>query len=146
MISLPVYIHQCAPHIAPITMQAIVKTESNGNPLAIGINHGYRLKYPARNNAEASKWVQYLERHNYNFDVGLGQVNIKNIHKYGYTATEALDPCTNLKLASLILSKNYANAKNGSKSTTEALRKALSAYNTGGMHLQVWESSQCVKN
>ena len=34
---------QCAPMVAPLTMAAIVKTESGFNPLAIGVNGGARL-------------------------------------------------------------------------------------------------------
>ena len=63
--------------------------------------------------------------------MGLAQVNIKNIHKYGYRAEDALDPCINLKLASSILTKNYTQALINSSTSSEALQKAISAYNTG---------------
>ena len=128
------YINQCAPKIAQSTMQAIIKTESNSNYLAIGINRGYKLKYQATTLKQAQAWVTYLETNNYNFDVGLGQINIKNIHKYGYKAIDALDPCTNLKIASDILQKNYVHARNQSVNNSTALQKAISAYNTGNYH------------
>jgi len=131
MISIPLYIEQCAASSAPMVMQAIVKTESNGNPLAIGLNKGYSLKYPAKTETQARKWVEYLEQNNYNFDVGLGQINIKNIHKYGYKAADVLDPCINLKIAGAILNNNYQVAKSSSKTTELALKRAISAYNTG---------------
>ncbi len=130
MFDLALY-EQCAPNVAKATMQAIVKTESRGNPLAIGLNKGYKLKYPAKDLAQAKKWVQYLEQNKFNFDVGLAQVNIKNIHKYGYKAEDALDPCLNLQLASQILKLNYRTALSQSSSSEEALSKAISAYNTG---------------
>ena len=131
MLDLPMYIHQCTSHVAQSTMQAIIRTESKGNPLSIGLNKGVKLKYQATSNKQAKSWVKYLEDHRYNFDVGLAQVNIKNIHLYGYRAVDALDPCINLKLASAILHKNYVAARNSSNSSEEALQKALSAYNTG---------------
>ncbi|RTL11783.1 MAG: conjugal transfer protein [Neisseriaceae bacterium] len=126
------YVQRCSPTVAPSTMIAIIKTESNYNPLAININNkGQRLLYQAKSTEQAVAWVNYLENHNYNFDVGLGQVNIKNIKKYGYHARDMLEPCLNLKIAGHILTKNYAAAKNVSSSSGDALLKAISAYNTG---------------
>lgn len=131
MLDLSAIILQCAINVAPSTMMAIIKTESRGNPLAVGINKGYRLQSQPKTTEQAAQWVTYLEKNNYNFDVGLAQINIKNIHKYGYKASDALDPCTNLKMASDILQKNYHGALNTSSSSHEALQKAISAYNTG---------------
>jgi type IV secretion system protein VirB1 len=124
-------IQQCAPHIAVNTMQAIIKTESRGNPLAISLNRGKKLLYQPRNLEQAVRWVNYLEQHHYNFDVGLAQVNIRNIHKYGYHASELLDPCKNLYLASKILQLNYIKALPRSTTRRDALYKAISAYNSG---------------
>lgn len=129
------YVKSCSPNVAPDTMLAIIKTESNYNPLAININNkGQRLLYQARSQEQAIQWVNYLENHNYNFDVGIAQVNIKNIHRYGYNARDLLDPCLNLKIAANILQKNYNAAKQKSSTTQEALYKAISAYNTGNFH------------
>lgn len=125
------YLHQCAPSVAVSTMRAIIQTESRGNALAIGLNHGKRLLYPAKNLQQATNWVNYLEQHNYDFDIGLGQINIRNVHKYGYLASEMLDPCKNLIVASMILRQNYSLAKSKSLTQQEALYKAISAYNTG---------------
>lgn len=127
----PTILQQCAPKVSQVTMKAIIKTESNGFPWAIGINKGYKLRYQPKSKAQAVSWVRYLEKNNYNFDVGLGQINIKNIHQYGYKAEDALDPCTNLKMASDILVKNYNAALTKSSTTSSALQKAISAYNTG---------------
>lgn len=131
MLDLTTTIHQCSPQVSPVTMQAIIRTESGGNPNAIGLNKGFKLKYPASSKNQATAWVNYLEKHQYNFDVGIAQVNIKNIHKYGYKAADALDPCINLKMAGDILLKNYQSAKSQSQNSSEALSKAISAYNTG---------------
>ena len=127
----PAILQQCAPKVAAITMSAIVKTESNGFPWAIGLNKGFKLRFQPKTVQQAQAWVNYLEKNNYNFDVGLAQVNVNNIHRYGYKASDALDPCINLKMASDILSKNYTSALSKSGSSTDALQKAISAYNTG---------------
>lgn len=129
--SLTPIIQQCAKHTASSTMLAIIKTESGGNKFALGLNKGFKLKYQPRNEQEAISWVNYLEQNNYNFDIGLGQININNLHKYGYKAKDGLDPCINLQLAEKILGDNYTNAKKSSRTEQEALAKAISAYNTG---------------
>lgn len=126
------YLKECSPNVAANTMLAIIKTESNSFPWSIGLNiKGKRLFSQPANFNQAVKWVNYLEQNKYNFDVGLAQVNIKNIHKFGYKAQDLLDPCTNLKVSSSILHKNYNQARLNSSNSYEALLKALSAYNTG---------------
>lgn len=131
VIDIPYYISKCAPHVAPITMRAIIQSESKGNYLTIGLNHGYRLRYQPKSYTQAASWVTYLEKHKYNFDIGLAQVNINNVHKFGYTGIEALDPCTNIKISAKILAANYNHALYSSTNSQEALLKAISAYNTG---------------
>lgn len=130
MLDLAVAINQCVNPIHKVVMQAIVKVESSGNPLAIGLNKGFKLQMQPKDEKQAQAWVEYLEKNDYNFDVGLGQVNIKNIHKYGYKAKDLIDPCLNLKIASDILDKNYQVALS-SDNSAKALQKAISAYNTG---------------
>lgn len=125
------YIHTCATRVADSTMLAIVKTESLANPLAIGINNGYHLRFQPQNLKQASMWADYLEQNQYNFDIGLAQININNIHRYGYKARDMLNPCNNLFVASIILQRNYSAALRTTSNTQNALRKAISAYNTG---------------
>lgn len=131
------FLEQCSNKNAhPTVMLAIIKTESGGNPNAININkdsNGRKARIAAqpKNREQAIQWVNYLEKNGYNFDVGLAQVNSINIRKYGYRAQDALDVCTNLRMASDILKKNYSSAlyKNGDQQY--AIRMAISAYNTG---------------
>lgn len=124
---------QCSPQVAPITMVTLVKTESRGNPLALGLN-GARLKFQPKNESQATAWVKYLDKHGYNFDVGLGQVNIVNIRKYKLTPEQLFNPCINLKISADILTKNYLAARKTTSNSQLALRKALSAYNTGNQY------------
>jgi type IV secretion system protein VirB1 len=133
MIDLAMLIDQCIMPRHKVVMTAIVTVESGGKPLAIGLNKGYRLKTQPKDENQAKNWVQYLEQNNYNFDVGLGQVNIKNIHHYGYKASDMLDPCLNLKISSEILEKSYQTALATSVSS-KAIQQAISAYNTGNFN------------
>ena len=134
MIDLTSLIEQCVPSIAQPSMVAIVKVESKGHPLALNLNKGYRLQFQPQSKAQAQRWVEYLEKHGYNFDIGLAQINIKNANKYGYNALDLLEPCTNLKLGSTILMNGYTSALPSSKSTSEAWQKSISAYNTGNFY------------
>lgn len=134
IVDLDSYVTSCAIKVAPTTMIAIVKTESQGNAWAIGLNRGKKLRYQPKSYNQAVSWVNYLDQHGYDFDVGLGQVNIRNIRKYGYTPSDMLDPCKNLQVASMILHRNYNEALTTSDSQYEALYKAISAYNTGNYH------------
>ncbi|MDD3267539.1 MAG: lytic transglycosylase domain-containing protein [Burkholderiales bacterium] len=124
---------QCSPTVAPTTMLTLVKTESGKNPIAIGLN-GARLLAQPKNQSQAIAWIKYLDKHNYNFDVGLGQINIKNIRKYKLQPEALLNPCLNLKISGEILTKNYIAAKKNTKDPQYALRKALSTYNTGNQY------------
>ena len=121
---------KCSPQVAPITMVTLVKTESKGNPLALGLN-GARLLYQPKNESQAVAWVRYLDQHDYNFDVGLGQVNIKNIRKFKLKPEQLLNPCFNLQVSAYILTQNYISAKKTTNDPQLALGRALSQYNTG---------------
>ena len=124
---------QCAPSVAPVTMVTLVKTESKGNPLALGLN-GARLRFQPKSASQAAAWIRYLDKHGYNFDIGLGQVNIKNIRKYKLKPEALLNPCLNLKISADILTKNYLEAKKTTPDPQLALRRALSSYNTGNQY------------
>jgi type IV secretion system protein VirB1 len=124
-------IMKCSNKVAASTMKAIIKTESRGNPFAIGINGRFYLSYQPRNYKQAYLWLEYLEKHNYNIDIGIAQININNVHKYGYKAVDMLNPCTNIQLANMILQKYFKEFKKHNISDNQALFMAISAYNTG---------------
>lgn len=124
---------KCSPTVAPTTMVTLVKTESRGNRLALGLN-GARLRYQPKTESQAVAWVKYLDKNGYNFDVGLGQINIKNIRKYKLKPEQLFDSCTNLRISGDILTKNYLQAKRNTNNQQLALRQALSMYNTGNQY------------
>lgn len=122
---------QCAPLVAPQTMAAIVKTESGFRPLAININGGGRLERQPSTKAEAVATAQWLIDRGYSIDMGLGQVNSKNLPGLGITLDDVFEPCANLTAAATILHGNYQAASRQVGEGQTALRAALSAYNTG---------------
>jgi type IV secretion system protein VirB1 len=123
------YIERCLPSSHWGVMQKIVSVESGGELYAIGINKkGYRSKFPTTLR-EAKREAQKLLDKGLNIDIGLSQINSQHFKpgrifaKKGFVATDALNPCTNLKMGAMILSGNYRRYK--------SLPEALSAYNTG---------------
>ena len=122
---------RCAPLVAPTTARALVEVESGFDPLAIHVNGG-RLEYQPRNEREAIATAVALRTTGWDFDLGLAQINVRNVDRFGVPLAQALDPCTNLRLMQRILMDCFARASKRSDGFDQiALRDALSCYNTG---------------
>lgn len=119
--------------VAPQTMAAIVKTESQFRPLTIGVNGGARLVRQPASKEEAVVTAKWLIANGYNIDLGLGQVNSSNLSKTGLSVEDAFDACKNLAAAASILHANYKTARAQVPTDQGALRAAFSIYNTGSM-------------
>lgn len=95
--------------VHPALFDAIVRVESGRHPYAFGWYDETRTwrSYKARNYSDAVAHLQTLERQRIRFDMGLAQVNSRNIRvlrtRTGLSSIQALDPCANLHLASVIL-------------------------------------------
>ena len=121
---------QCAIDVSPHTIAAIVRTESQGNELAINVNGlGRRLAQPT-SIAQAIEVARFYVGKGYSVDVGLGQINSRNMKTLGLTWETVFKPCTNIAAAGAILSGNYRSVSAGLH-PQRALRIALSMYNTG---------------
>jgi type IV secretion system protein VirB1 len=120
---------QCAPSVAPETVLAIIQTESSGEQFALNVNGG---KQPARqtNAADAVATARRYVAAGYSVDLGLGQINSRNMRWLGLTWQTVFDPCTNVAALARVLTTNYNSVKAGRDPQT-ALRVALSMYNTG---------------
>ncbi|WP_373476546.1 lytic transglycosylase domain-containing protein [Sphingorhabdus sp.] len=120
---------QCAPSVAPETVLAIIQTESSGEQFALNVNGG---KQPARqtNAADAAATARRYVAVGYSVDLGLGQINSRNMRWLGLTWDTVFDPCTNVAALARVLTTNYNSVKVGRDPQT-ALRVALSMYNTG---------------
>ncbi|MEQ1518523.1 MAG: lytic transglycosylase domain-containing protein [Usitatibacteraceae bacterium] len=120
---------QCAPNVAPQTVAAIVQTESHGRPFALNVNGGSQP--PAQNNAaSAAATAQRYIAAGYSVDLGLGQINSRNMRWLGLTWDTVFDPCTNVAALGRVITQNYNSAIPG-RDPQSALRVALSLYNTG---------------
>jgi len=124
---------ECAPWVAPATMAAIVKTESQFKPFAININGGAKLERQPATKEEAIITAKWLLNNNYNIDMGLGQVNSVNLKKTNLSVEDAFDPCKNLAASATILQWNYESASKTIPDQQAALKAAISAYNTGSL-------------
>lgn len=122
---------ECAPWVAPETMAAIVKTESQFKPFAININGGAKLERQPSSKVEAIVTARWLLNNNYNIDMGLGQINSANLKKTNLTVEDAFDQCKNLAASATILQWNYESASKSISGEQAALQAAISAYNTG---------------
>lgn len=122
---------QCAPAIAPETLLSIVQVESGLNPLAIGVNGKPRVVVTARTPAEAVAKSSALIAAGRSLDLGLAQINSRNLAWLGLTVEDAFDPCSNLAAAARILRGGYDVDQASVLGEQQALRMALSRYNTG---------------
>ena len=124
----------CAPNVAPVTLQAIIEVESGGNALALHVN-GIRVQPPPPRDAkEAAQVAESNIARGYSVDIGLMQVNSRNLATLGITVEQVLEPCTNIRAAATILTADYAAAARTRGDGQPALQAALSAYNTGDFY------------
>lgn len=122
---------QCAPGVAPATLLAVTRAESGLNALAIGVN-GPRVRRPlATTPAEAAATARALVADGRDIDLGLAQINVRNLPRLGLSIEAAFDPCRNLAAAARILREGYGRGRARHGAGQAALRVALSIYNTG---------------
>ena len=123
-----VLLQQCAPRVAPVTMAAIVQTESSGWPWTINVNGlpDGSMRFSTRQAAIATA-TRYI-RMGYRVDLGLAQVDSENLTWLGLSVTNVFNPCTNLEAAQRILVGAYRQA---GADGTQSLNGAFQAYNSG---------------
>lgn len=119
----------CAPTVAPETMVAVIRVESEGDPFRIGINSGGSIQRQPTNAADAIATARGLLRRGANFDAGLMQINSANFAWLGLTPETVFDPCTNLRAGARVLADNYRRARDARHANP--LQAAISEYNTG---------------
>lgn len=112
----------CAPAVDPVTMSAIVKQESGGHPWSINDNNGKR-SYRLKSKEEAILKATELISAGHSIDIGLAQINSKNLRWLGLSVAQVFDPCTNISAGAKVLTQGYQK--------TGSLPAALSMYNTG---------------
>ena len=122
---------QCAPSVAPQTLLALARVESGLDPLVIGVNGRQPRQLRSATISEAVTKAEGLIAHGANIDLGLGQINVRNLAPLGLTVADAFDPCRNLAASARLLAADYDLAGSRSGAQQAALRTSLSLYNTG---------------
>lgn len=121
---------QCAPSVAPATILAIAHAESSFDTLAINVNNGPKLR-PATDPADAARLARRYIAAGYSVDLGLGQINSKNLGWLGLSVEDDFEPCRNLAAAARVIGLNYRAAARSGARGQDAMGIALSLYNTG---------------
>jgi type IV secretion system protein VirB1 len=119
----------CAPLVAPSTASAVVGTESSFNTYAIGVV-GARLLRQPRNVDEALATAVELRARGRDFSVGLAQINLRNLERFGMSLSDGFDACKNLGAMQTVLVDCFRRASTDDESQV-SLRRALSCYYSG---------------
>lgn len=127
----PALARQCAPDVHISTLAAVVRHESAFDPLVIGVNTKPHRSIRPRSKQEAVREVRGLIAKGVDFDVGYGQINVRNWKWLGVTPETVFDPCTNLASAQRVLVDCYKRAAAIHGTGQNALYAAFSCYNTG---------------
>lgn len=133
MIDMNMYQHCIPSDIAKETIAQVIKVESDNNPIAINVNgKKIHFKKPATME-EAISTAKELTDQGHNIDVGLMQINSKNLVKFNISLSDSFEPCTNISVGSLLLKDAYKKASLKFGRGQKSLQAALSIYNTGNM-------------
>lgn len=127
-VALMMLFSQCAPTVSPVTLNAIVQTESSGNPYIVAnISDGISKSFSNKGSAVA--YLNALAKSGKHFSAGLMQIYSKNFKALGLDNENVFDHCKNIKAGAEILTKNYLAKKGGNEQ--ENLLKSLSEYYSG---------------
>lgn len=113
----------CAPLVDPVTIAAVVQNESGGNPLAMHDNTSGR-SYSPGSVGDAVELAKRLIADGHSVDLGLAQINSKNLQWIGMTVEQSFDACSNLQASQQVLVDAYKRAGGDLKGT-------LQIYNSG---------------
>jgi type IV secretion system protein VirB1 len=112
----------CSINVSPSLLQPLIQLESGYNPYSIGVV-GSSVRQPSSLH-DFIQTVSDLENKNKNYSIGLTQINIKNLRRFDIPVIDAVEPCNNIKLSSVILKECYKKYNNN-------VGKALSCYYSG---------------
>ena len=134
-------IKTCAATVHPETMQALIATESKWHQFAVADAGPKHLPWSKRKalvrsyffstQAEAVNKTKKLLSQGHTVSVGLSQLNDRNLDALGLDINQAFDVCLNVAGGAKILTYYYMRAVKVFGETPQALRAALSGYNSG---------------
>lgn len=107
----------CASASDSRTLAAVAAVESGHDPFAVHDNPPYERSYHPASQADAVALAERLIQAGHHPDLGLMQINSRNLGWLGLSVAQAFDPAVSREAGCRILQA--------------ALRRALSAYNTG---------------
>jgi len=122
---------QCAPATPQSALVSIAQAESGLAPLAIRINGRGGHAVNTIDKAGAIATAHSLIDQGRNLDLGLAQINSRNLGWLGLSVEDAFDPCRNLAAAARILDRGYAQALRIDHGGRPILQMAYSLYNSG---------------
>ena len=102
-------------------MAAVAMVESDGDPLALGVNGSSPVTLHPATKDEAVATARALLAQGKSLDLGLAQINSANLAHDGLTIETAFDACTSLRAGAAHLAADFE----------AAWRAAHSRYNTG---------------
>jgi len=121
----------CGPLVDPAMTLRVIAVESAGEPYVIHDNTT-GFSYPSATAIGAERIATVLLAAGHRLDLGLMQISYDAwLKPTGFAIASALDPCTNIRLGTTVLSANYAHALRRPGTPLEALARALSEYNSG---------------
>lgn len=132
-------LYACAPNVDPVTIDVIIQHESAGNLFALHVNAPWTAAQPRASSVEeAAAITRKFVAAGYNVDLGLMQINSRNLSALGYTIEEMFEPCKNVAGGGAILTNFYGKALGSYQDGQPALHAALSAYATGSFVRGQW--------
>jgi type IV secretion system protein VirB1 len=121
---------QCSPTVAPDTLLAIAGQESELHVYLVHDNTT-DIRFEAETVPEAVAKSRSLLARGHSLDLGLMQINSRNLGWLGVSLEDVFEPCTNVAAGGKVLERAYRDALAAGASGAPALKMALSAYNTG---------------
>lgn len=119
----------CGPSVHVETLAAVARAESRFNTLAIGDNSlGRSRSFTTPQAAVATATA--LIRQGHSVDLGLMQINSKNLRGLGMSVADTFDACRSIAAGARVLSGAYRQPNVG-EDAQPALLRAISRYNTG---------------
>ncbi|MBS0546122.1 MAG: lytic transglycosylase domain-containing protein [Proteobacteria bacterium] len=121
---------QCSPTVAPDTLLAVARQESGLHAWLLRDNTTKDV-VEGRDLEQTAGVAEALIAARHSVDIGLMQINSRNLAFLGLSVAAVLKPCGNVAAGGRVLMEAYAVASRRVGPGAEALRIALSRYNTG---------------
>lgn len=131
MLDLASLYQEQADRVHPSTTAAVVREESGGDFLAIGVNGAGGGRRRASSFEQACEFATALIRSGRSVDMGLMQINWSagHLQRRGLSICDAFKPRINIRVGTEILQENYAGCRQ--RDQRACLVEALSKYNAG---------------